>query len=88
MLPYAKSDAKEYFRAKLGGGGMETVLLPSYKPETLELDEEGIRNDIRHVARSPGIRSFVMVAAPHDLESFGDRVRGKGMPADIRKAGQ
>lgn len=70
MLPYAKTDAKEYFRAKLGGGGMETVLLPSYKPETLELDEEGIRNDIRHVARLPGIRSFVMVAAPHDLEEM------------------
>jgi len=70
MLPYAKSDAKDYFRQKLGGGGMETVLLPSYKPETLELDEQGVRNDIRRVAKIPGIRSFVMVAAPSDLKEM------------------
>lgn len=70
MLPYAKSDAKDYFRQKLGGGGMETVLLPCYKPETLELDEEGIRNNIRQIAKIPGIRAFIMVAAPNDLDEL------------------
>lgn len=90
MLPYSKSDAKDYFRQKLGGGGMETVLLPSYKPDTMELDEEGVRNDIRRVARIPGIKAFIMVAHPSDLkechklmEISADEAKKVGLSAGI-----
>lgn len=90
MLPYSKSDAKDYFRQKLGGGGMETVLLPSYKPDTMALDEEGVRNDIRRVARIPGIKAFIMVAHPSDLkechrlmEISADEAKKVGLSAGI-----
>ncbi|MBI4445836.1 MAG: hypothetical protein HY645_07985 [Acidobacteria bacterium] len=78
MLPYRRSEAKEFFREKFAGGGLETVLLPSYKAETLELDEEGIRSDIRRISRIPGIRGFAMACLSHDLEEMREIMRIAG----------
>lgn len=42
---YQKSEAKEW--ARTAYRGLDTTILPSYRPDTLELDEAGIRHDMR-----------------------------------------
>ncbi|MBM5812577.1 MAG: dihydrodipicolinate synthase family protein [Gammaproteobacteria bacterium] len=42
---YRKSEAKDWARTVYHG--LDTTILPSYRPDTLELDEAGIRHDLR-----------------------------------------
>jgi 4-hydroxy-tetrahydrodipicolinate synthase len=69
--------AREHFR------GMENFVLPSFAPDFAELDEEGIRHDVRQAARQ-GFVSTMPMALGLDaeerrrlLEIVADEARGK-----------
>lgn len=44
-MQYSKSEAKDWAREHYRG--LDTTILPSFTPDTLELDEAGIRHDMR-----------------------------------------
>jgi 4-hydroxy-tetrahydrodipicolinate synthase len=46
MVEFTKSEAKAW--AKKNYHGLEGCIQPSYTPDMLQLDEEGIRHDVRH----------------------------------------
>ena len=45
----SRNDRKEWGRQHFKG--MENFVLPSFSPDLKELDEQGIRNDVRHAIR-------------------------------------
>ena len=45
-MEFTKSEAKQW--AKEHYGGLCGTLCPSFTPDLMELDEEGIRHDVRH----------------------------------------
>jgi 4-hydroxy-tetrahydrodipicolinate synthase len=47
-MEFSKTEAKEW--AKKNMKGLEAVLFPSFSPDMQELDEEGIRYDVQHLA--------------------------------------
>jgi 4-hydroxy-tetrahydrodipicolinate synthase len=47
-MEFTKSEAKEWARKNLRG--LEAVIFPSFTPDLQELDEEGIRYDVQHLA--------------------------------------
>ena len=48
-MEFTKSEAKQW--AKKHFEGVQTSVLPSFTPDLAELDEEGIRFDVRHLAK-------------------------------------
>ena len=44
-MPYNKKEAKDWAREVYRG--LDTTFLPSFAPDSLELDEAGIRHDMR-----------------------------------------
>jgi len=47
-MEFTKSEAKDWARQNLKG--LQAVLFPSFTPDMQDLDEEGIRHDVRHFA--------------------------------------
>ena len=62
-MEFTKSEAKQW--AKENYNGLEGVICPSFTPDLAELDEEGIRHDVRH-AISQGF--FSVLASPESSE--------------------
>ena len=48
-MEFTKSEAKKWAKQHLKG--LEATILPSYTPDMEELDEEGIRWDVNHLAK-------------------------------------
>jgi dihydrodipicolinate synthase/N-acetylneuraminate lyase len=87
---YKKSEAKEW--AKGFYRGLGSTILPSFTPDTLELDEKGIRHDIRELIRhgffSTAIVTEVGTTKDEDrrmIEWCVDEARGKiGITVGLR----
>jgi 4-hydroxy-tetrahydrodipicolinate synthase len=72
-----KTWARQHFR------GMENFVLPSFKPDLKQLDEEGIRNDVRHAIRqgfgstTPTALGMNRTERQRMLEIVADEAKGK-----------
>jgi 4-hydroxy-tetrahydrodipicolinate synthase len=77
----SKNDRKEWARQHFKG--MENFVLPSFSPDLKELDEQGIRNDVRHAIRqgfgATTSTALGMTRAERKrmLEIIADEARGK-----------
>jgi 4-hydroxy-tetrahydrodipicolinate synthase len=49
-MEFTKSEAKQWAKENLKG--LEAVIFPSFSPDLLELDEEGIRYDVQHLLKN------------------------------------
>jgi len=70
-MEFSKTEAKEWAKKNLKG--LEAVIFPSFTPDLQELDEEGIRYDVQHLANN-GFMS-VLCASEVCGMTFEERIR-------------
>ena len=80
-MKFSRVEAKDW--AKENMKGLEAVLFPSFTPDLQELDEEGIRWDVQHLADN-GFSSLLCASEVCGM-SFEERVRFLEIACDEAK---
>ena len=70
-MEFSKAEAKEW--AKKNMKGLEAVIFPSFTPDLQDLDEEGIRYDVQHLADN-GFTSALCASEVCGM-TFDERIR-------------